>query len=118
MNVSNGWVNDRSLYWKQRMIHTVLTGGLKLVIRFVSLRFCLEFKQFTEEGYGYVSYLPVRQDCSNNGMQILSLLLRDKDTGRMCNLVDRDKANDMYAEFADRVYEELKKDGGVLAQSG
>jgi len=33
----------------------------------------------------------------------------------MCNLVDRDKANDMYAEFADRVYDELKKDGGVLA---
>lgn len=83
---------------------------------FCFLRFCLEYKKFTEEGYGYVSYLPVRQDCSNNGMQILSLLLRDKDTGRMCNLVDRDKANDMYAEFADRVYEELKKDGGVLAQ--
>ena len=82
---------------------------------FCFLRFCLEYKKFTDEGYGYVSYLPVRQDCSNNGMQILSLLLRDKNTGRMCNLVDRDKANDMYAEFADRVYDELKKDGGVLA---
>ena len=82
---------------------------------FCFLRFCLEYKKFTDEGYGYVSYLPVRQDCSNNGMQILSLLLRDKDTGRMCNLVDNDKANDMYAEFADRVYDELKKDGGVLA---
>ena len=82
---------------------------------FCFLRFCLEYKKFTAEGYGYVSYLPVRQDCSNNGMQILSLLLRDKDTGRMCNLVDNDKANDMYAEFADRVYDELKKDGGVLA---
>jgi DNA-directed RNA polymerase len=82
---------------------------------FCFLRFCLEYKKFTAEGYGYVSYLPVRQDCSNNGMQILSLLLRDKNTGRMCNLVDNDKANDMYAEFADRVYDELKKDGGVLA---
>jgi len=84
---------------------------------FCFLRFCLEFKKFTEEGYGYVSYLPVRQDCSNNGMQILSLLLRDKEIGRMCNLVDEDKANDMYTEFSDMVYDELKKDGGPLAKT-
>ncbi len=83
---------------------------------FCFLRFCLEFKQFTEEGYGYVSYLPVRQDCSNNGMQILSLLLRDKEIGRMCNLVEEDRANDMYQEFADRVYDELQADGSVIAQ--
>ena len=83
---------------------------------FCFLRFCLEYKQFTEEGYGYVSYLPVRQDCSNNGMQILSLLLRDKETGRMCNLVEEDRANDMYTEFADRVYEELKQDESIIAQ--
>jgi len=84
---------------------------------FCFLRFCLEFKKYTEEGYGYVSYLPVRQDCSNNGMQILSLLLRDKEIGRMCNLVEQDKANDMYTEFSDMVYKELEKDGGPLAQS-
>jgi len=83
---------------------------------FCFLRFCLEFKQFTEEGYGYVSYLPVRQDCSNNGMQILSLLLRDKEIGRMCNLVEEDRANDMYQEFADKVYDELQADGSLIAQ--
>ena len=84
---------------------------------FSFLRFCFEYKKFTEEGYGYVSYLPVRQDCSNNGMQILSLLLRDKKIGRMCNLVEDDQANDMYTEFADMVYNELKQDGGTLAKS-
>ena len=84
---------------------------------FCFLRFCLEFKKFTEEGYGYVSYLPVRQDCSNNGMQILSLLLRDKEIGRMCNLVEEDKANDMYQYVADRIHDELMKDGGVIAKS-
>ena len=67
---------------------------------FSFLRFCFEYKKFTEEGYRYVSYLPVRQDCSNNGMQILSLLLRDKKIGRMCNLVEDDQANDMYTELS------------------
>lgn len=84
---------------------------------FCFLRFCLEYKKFTEEGYGYVSYLPVRQDCSNNGMQILSLLLRDKDTGKMCNLVEADRSHDLYQQVADRVYNHLKEDGGVIAQS-
>ena len=59
----------------------------------------------------------MRQDCSNNGMQILSLLLRDKEIGRMCNLVEEDKANDMYTEFSDMVYDELKKDGEPLAKT-
>ncbi len=84
---------------------------------FCFLRFCLEFKKYIEEGYGYVSYLPVRQDCSNNGMQILSLLLRDKEIGRMCNLVEEDKANDMYQYVADRIHDELVKDGGVIAKT-
>lgn len=83
---------------------------------FSFLRFCFEYKKFTDEGYGYVSHLPVRQDCSNNGMQILSLLLRDKNTGRMCNLVEEDRVNDLYQVLADRVYDVLKKDGGVIAQ--
>jgi len=83
---------------------------------FSFLRFCFEFKKFTEEGYGYTSYLPIRQDCSNNGMQILSLLLRDKETGRMCNLVEEDRVNDLYQELADRVYNVLKKDGGAIAR--
>ena len=56
-----------------------------------------------------LTYLCVRT-VSNNGMQILSLLLRDKNTGRMCNLVEEDKANDMYQYVADRIYDELKKD--------
>jgi DNA-directed RNA polymerase len=35
----------------------------------------------------------------------------------MCNLVEEDQANDMYTEFSDMVYDELRKDGGTLAQS-
>ena len=40
---------------------------------FCFLRFCLEYKKFTDEGYGCVSYLPVRQDCSNNGLSLIHI---------------------------------------------
>ena len=51
------------------------------------LAFCFEYQRFTEEGYGYVSHFPVRMDCSNNGMQILHLLLRDEGLAKHCNLI-------------------------------
>ena len=41
----------------------------------------------------------------------------DKDTGRMCNLVEEDQANDMYQYVADRIHDELVKDGGVIAKT-
>jgi DNA-directed RNA polymerase len=72
------------------------------------LAFCLEYQQFTKEGYGYVSHFPVRMDCSNNGMQILHLLLRDTRHAKHCNLVPDQPVGDMYQYIADLVYERLK----------
>ena len=51
------------------------------------LAFCFEYSKWKKEGYGYVSYLPVHQDASNNGIQIMSLLLRDEKIGRKVNLI-------------------------------
>jgi len=73
------------------------------------LAFCLEYQQFTKEGYGYVSHFPVRMDCSNNGMQILHLLLRDTRHAKHCNLVPDQPPGDMYQYIADLVYERLKE---------
>ena len=73
------------------------------------LAFCLEYQQFTKEGYGYVSHFPVRMDCSNNGMQILHLLLRDLRHAKHCNLVPDQPVGDMYQHIADLVYERLKE---------
>lgn len=73
------------------------------------LAFCFEYQQFTQEGYGYVSHFPVRMDCSNNGMQILHLLLRDTTHAHRCNLVPDQAPQDMYQYVADRVYDRLKE---------
>lgn len=72
------------------------------------LAFCFEYQQFTKEGYGYVSNFPVRMDCSNNGMQILHLLLRDQELAKHCNLIPDQPPGDMYQWVADLVYERLK----------
>ena len=73
------------------------------------LAFCFEFKKFKDEGYGYVSQFPVRMDCSNNGMQILHLLLRDEGLAKHCNLVPDQAPGDMYQWVADIVYDRLKE---------
>ena len=73
------------------------------------LAFCYEYHKFTKEGYGYVSHFPVRMDCSNNGMQILHLLLRDEGLAKHCNLVPDQPPGDMYQWVADLVYERLKE---------
>jgi DNA-directed RNA polymerase len=72
------------------------------------LAFCYEYETYTKEGYGYVSHFPVRMDCSNNGMQILHLLLRDKTHAKHCNLIPDQPVGDMYQHIADLVYERLK----------
>ena len=74
------------------------------------LAFCFEYQRFTKEGYGYVSHFPVRMDCTNNGMQILHLLLRDKELAHHCNLVPDQPPGDMYQYVADLVYERLKQE--------
>ncbi len=73
------------------------------------LAFCFEYQRFTKEGYGYVSHFPVRMDCSNNGMQILHLLLRDRGLAKHCNLIPDQPPGDMYQWVADLVYERLKE---------
>jgi DNA-directed RNA polymerase len=73
------------------------------------LAFCYEYETYTKEGYGYVSHFPVRMDCSNNGMQILHLLLRDETHAKHCNLIPDQPVGDMYQHIADLVYERLKE---------
>ena len=73
------------------------------------LAFCFEYEKFTKEGYGYVSYFPVRMDCSNNGMQILHLLTKDTKHAKHCNLVPDQPIGDMYQHIADLVHARLRE---------
>lgn len=81
------------------------------------LAFCFEYKKFKDEGFGYMSYYPVHQDASNNGIQIMSLLLRDKEVGGQVNLVPDQAIGDMYQTVTDNVMELLKKERSKCALS-
>ena len=58
---------------------------------FQFLAFCDEWKRFKEQGYGFVSHIPVNVDGSCNGLQIYSLMLRDSKAGKLVNLTPTDR---------------------------
>jgi DNA-directed RNA polymerase, mitochondrial len=77
---------------------------------FQFLSFCDEWKRFKEQGYGFISEIPVNVDGSCNGLQIYSLMLRDEKAGKLVNLTPNDKPQDIYQLVADAVIEKLKVD--------
>ena len=77
---------------------------------FQFLAFCDEWKRFKEQGYGFVSYIPVNVDGSCNGLQIYSLMLRDSKAGKLVNLTPTDTPQDIYQLVANAVIEKLKLD--------
>ena len=77
---------------------------------FMALAWCEEWWQFKQQGYGYVSNLPVSIDGSCNGLQLYSLMLKDKHAGKLVNVVPSDKPQDIYQIVADNVNEKLKED--------
>ena len=73
------------------------------------LAFCFEWAGFCEEGYGYMSSLPIGLDGSNNGLQHFSAMLRDEVAGAATNLMPSDKPQDIYQTVADKVVAALKQ---------
>ncbi len=74
------------------------------------LAFCFEWAEFKEQGYGFVSHLPIALDGSCNGLQHFSAMLRDPVGGRATNLVPSKTPQDIYQTVADKVIEILKED--------
>lgn len=74
---------------------------------FQFLRFCLEWKAFWDEGYGYVSRMVVPVDATCSGLQHYSAMLRDEVGGRSVNLVPGLSRQDIYQDVADKVIEVL-----------
>ena len=86
---------------------------------FQALAFCEEWRQFKEQGYGFVSTIPVAIDGSCNGLQLYSLMLKDKEAGKLVNVVPSKTPQDIYQLVADSVTERLKEEaqkGTVYAQ--
>lgn len=71
------------------------------------LAFALEWGAYLEQGFGFVSKLPVAMDGSNNGLQIFSLLLRDPSGAAATNCSPGDAPRDIYQDVADKVTAKL-----------
>lgn len=62
------------------------------------LAVCFDIYAAQEEGEDYVSHLPVNYDGSSNGLQILSLALRDPVGAEATNCAPCETPNDIYAQ--------------------
>jgi DNA-directed RNA polymerase len=74
------------------------------------LAFCFEWAAFTEQGYGFVSCLPIALDGSCNGLQHFSAMLRDEIGGAAVNLLPSEKPEDIYQRVADVAIQKLKQE--------
>ena len=87
------------------------------------LAFCFEWQGYRQEGFDFVSSLPVAMDGTCNGLQHFSAMLRDPRGGTAVNLVPSDKPQDIYAEVAKLVASRVESDavgghGLALAWNG
>lgn len=77
---------------------------------------CFELKGYSEDKEHFVSCLPIHQDATQSGLQILSLLLRDSDGAAATNCTPSEKPQDLYQTVADKVIELLEADGSETAR--
>jgi DNA-directed RNA polymerase len=80
---------------------------------FQFVRFCREWKQFKEVGYGYTSHMVVPVDATCSGLQHYSAMLRDEVGGKSVNLVPGLPRQDIYQDVADKVVEKLFRDSAA-----
>lgn len=69
---------------------------------FCFLAACFEWAELQEQGYGYVSHLPVALDGTCSGLQHYSAMLRDETGGSAVNLTPSSKPSDIYGVVAER----------------
>lgn len=74
------------------------------------LAFCFEWAGFIQQGYGFVSCLPIALDGSCNGLQHFSAMLRDEIGGAAVNLLPSEKPEDIYQRVADVAIQKLKEE--------
>lgn len=79
---------------------------------FQTLAFCFEWRDFLDEGFGFVSHLPVSIDGSCNGLQLYSLMLKDEKAGKLVNCTPSSEPQDIYQLVANSVTAQLKVDAG------
>ena len=76
---------------------------------FQFLAWVLEFKDYERYGQHHLSRIPIAMDGSCNGLQLISLLLKDENMGRSTNCTPQDVPADLYQEVADEVKRRLQE---------
>ena len=61
---------------------------------------CVEWMNYSECPDGYVSYLPIPIDGSNNGWQHLGAISKDTETGKLVGLIASEIQSDFYVQTA------------------
>lgn len=78
---------------------------------FQFLRFCFEWRDFWQHGYGFKSHFVAYVDATCSGLQHYSALFRDEIGGRSVNLIPGLDRQDIYQDVADRVVEKCVEKG-------
>ena len=73
------------------------------------LAWCFEWAEWTRTGK-LNTHLPVSMDATNNGLQILSMLMRDEKGAYDTNVAETSIPQDIYGVVSDKVKDKLKKD--------
>lgn len=75
-----------------------------------ALAVAFELLKYQVQGDDLVSHLPIGMDGSCNGLQNFSAMLKDSIGGKATNLIPGDEPNDIYAQVAGLVIEQVDKD--------
>jgi len=77
---------------------------------FCFLTWCFEWTDFLEQGWGFMSHIPIALDGTCNGIQHYSAILRDPVGGAAVNLLPSPQPQDIYGEVAKVVMDTLLKE--------
>lgn len=83
---------------------------------FQFLAWCLEWSQFHDEGFGFISRHPVLLDGSNNGFQHLAALTLDQDLAASVNLLASEEPQDLYNNIRTNLIVNLADSDSIYAQ--
>ena len=79
------------------------------------LAWCFEWAEYCRNGK-LNTFLPVSMDATNNGLQILSLLMRDEKGAKSTNVLPTEIPEDIYGDIADKVKEYLQEDDTEMSR--
>lgn len=83
---------------------------------FQFVRFCREWSEFRQVGFGFASRMVVPVDATCSGLQHYAAMLRDEVGGRSVNLIPGLSRQDIYGDVATVVIEKLFADGSEMAR--